>query len=239
MTSSLSPLSPDLPIATLHISCTCTECTTFLRPILPSRSHYPRNFSQSVFPAAAPTTSYDNSTPGWIDKLSLAAHDMHISIPAPATQRHGIANHQQRLGLITTTTNAETNIRSAFPKTPGTLRCSNTHCRTRLTISSGLVATSRLPEGPLCEEHEEHFFDAQEKFVREEMNSASPETAAISDNCDSHPRSGAGNWVWGSNYESRVGRSSLGSRTSSLASWEGDDADFTRGTSAFDSKLCW
>jgi len=209
--------------AELNIACTCEECTSFLRPIFPSDSHYPRDFSQFIFP---PASTSQEPAAIWIDKLSLATYDMQTASPTSGSQTSDDTNHRQRRSLVVSTKGPETDIRSAFPKTPGTLRCSNIHCSTRLPISSTLAATARFPAGPLCAEHEE-------QAAREGRDAAPLGSVLMLDQ------------VCGCNYGDRVSRSGLGSRSnssaswSSLASWEGDDVEFEWGAKAFDSKLCW
>ena len=223
MSSPSSVSSSSSAAAELNIACSCEECTSFLRPIFPSDSHYPRDFSQFIFPPAS-TTQEPPSL--WIDKLSLAAYDMPTTTPTSATQTSGDTNHRKRRSLFVSTQDPETDIRSAFPKTPGTLRCSNVHCNTRLPISSALAATVRFPAGPLCAEHEE-------QAVRKGLDAAPLESILKLDQ------------VCGSNYGNGVSRSGLGSRSnssaswSSLASWEDEDVEFEWGAKAFDSKLCW
>jgi len=222
--SSPSSVSSSLSSAAeLNIACTCEECTSFLRPIFPSDSHYPRDFSQFIFP---PASTSQEPPSIWIDKLSLAAYDMQTASPTSGSQTSDNTGHRKRRSLAISTEGPGTDIRSAFPKTPGILRCSNIHCSIRLPISSGLAATKRFPEGPLCSEHEE-------QAVRKGLDVVPLESVLMLDQ------------VCGSNYGNKVSRSGLGSRSnssaswSSLASWEDDDAEFEWGAKAFDSKLCW
>ncbi|KAF1834018.1 hypothetical protein BDW02DRAFT_352165 [Decorospora gaudefroyi] len=109
-------------VPTLNILCTCTECTTFLRPINP-------------FPSLpSPTKVFVPKSiraPSWIDKLSLSAYDIQtVTPPVRANQL------TQPLSLITSTststatsTSSPGYARSVFPKTLGTLRCTHTNCR--------------------------------------------------------------------------------------------------------------
>ena len=223
MSSPSSVSSSSAAAAELNIACSCEECTSFLRPIFPSDSHYPRDFSQFIFP---PASTSQEPPSIWIDKLSLAAYDMLITAPTPASQNSDNTSHRKRRSLAISTQDPDTDIRSAFPKTPWTLRCSNVHCSTRLPISSMLAATARFPADPLCAEHEE-------QAVREGRDAAPLESVLMLDQ------------ACRSNYGNRTSRSGLGSRSnssaswSSLASWEGDDVEFEWGAKAFDSKLCW
>lgn len=216
--------SPSSSVASdLNIACACTECSTFLRPIFPSDSHYRRDFSQFIFPTA---TTTEEPPSIWTDKLSLAAYDMQTITPPTGSQTADDINHRQRRSLVVSTKGPETDIRSAFPRTPGTLRCSNTHCSTRLPTSSALAATTKFPAGALCAEHEE-------QAIQEGLDTTPLESVPMLDQ------------VFGSNYGNLVNRSGLGSRSNSsaswnsLASWEGDDAEFEWGAKVFDSKLCW
>ncbi|KAH6872852.1 hypothetical protein BKA58DRAFT_401038 [Alternaria rosae] len=215
--------SPPSVASDLNIACACTECSTFLRPIFPSDSHYRQDFSQFIFPAG--TTSREPASV-WIDKLSLAAYDMQTTTPPSGSQTSDSTSHRKRVSLVIPTNSPETNIRTAFPKTPGILRCSNIHCSTRLPSSSALAATTRFPAGALCAEHEE-------QAIQRVLDTTPLESVPMLDQ------------VFGSNYGNVVNRSGLGSRSNSsaswnsLASWEGDDAESEWSAKAFDSKLCW
>lgn len=228
--------------AALSISCTCTECTTFLRPMLPSRSHYPRNFSHLISPTT--TTLPHAQIPVWIGKLSLAAYDAQTSTRASTPRITNPTDSQQQLSIITSTTNTTTNIRSAYPKTPGTFRCASSYCRTRIPFTSLLATTTRLRKKPLCDKHGEQSFDAEEHHGQMERDAASAHSADISDRIDSYACSGVES-PWGSNNGDGATRPDLGGRTSSLASWgslaslESDDAGVVWDAMAFDSKLCW
>ena len=237
MLSKLS--SPEIPP---NISCTCTECTTFLRPSFASKSHFPRNFSHSVLPAT--NTLPHAQAPTCIDKLSLAAYDAQTitSVTVPPVTK--VLNRQRQLSVITSTIHTMANIRSAFPKTPGTFWCSNPHCRTRVPVVSRLTTTTGSRARPLCDEHSERSFEVDRSHGPVGRYVAFSKGTDISETMDLYQPTGVES-RWGSNDRDGAGKPELGPRISplasreSLGSWESDNAEFVWDAKAFDSKLCW
>jgi hypothetical protein len=214
------------------LNCTCTECITFLRPMVPSQ------FYTSSF-LAPPRARKPPPVPSWIDKLSLSAYDVQTITPVqPAPP----------LSLVTSTLNASAPgfVRSAFPKTPGMLRCTYKNCRTRLPISWSLAAANTEP---LCEEHSEELVDDAENTTNPSGRSRrpSPMTRTTSQSSTSSEQlPGLGPDVSKSSLASRLALSRASSSVSrgSFASWDEparskSSVGFEWGAGAFQSRLCW
>jgi hypothetical protein len=215
---------------TLNISCTCTECTTFLRPMVSSQP-----YTSSLF--ASPRTTKPFSTPSWIDKLSLSAYDVQTITPVQPSQP---------LSPVTTKLNASAPgfVRSAFPKTPGTLRCAHTNCRTRLPISWSLASAGAEP---LCEEHSKEVVDDSSSSNHPRRpplmasKSSQSQSSALSEQT---PGLRADARETSSANRPTLSRASSSASGYSLASWDEptrskSSVGFGWGASAFESKLCW
>ncbi|KAI2483610.1 hypothetical protein Ptr902_05927 [Pyrenophora tritici-repentis] len=245
-----------MPSPSLNISCSCKACSTFLRPTVSATQPY----LLSLF--SLPTTSTSDfttkkkllPTPSWVDRLSLSAYDVEIITPATSTP------FQIPLSLNTSSLKKaeESQItRSAFPKTPGTLRCTHADCRTRIPVALSLPGVGSVSiESLLCEEHcDDVLYDAEEDIVDAPFSEKDPKTMMMAETTAFHSsESGvfsAESGVRGGGKASRKTTPALARRASSTASWssvasldgsepsKSGDVGFEWAARAFESKLCW
>mgnify|MGYP006877407005 CR=1 FL=1 len=244
--------------SSLNISCSCKACAAFLRPTVTSSSQ-PYLLPLFILPTAATTSDFARRekkqlhTPFWVDKLSLSAYDVAANTPEKNT------DSQKSLSINTSSLKRASaveenqNTRSAFPKTPGTLRCTHADCRTRIPVALRLAGVgSRGAKSPLCEEHGDVFYDAEEviseaasetrlEMIRTETGFQASESLIFN----------AEGGVRGVGRASRKIPLELARRASSTVSWSStaslDGSESSRSgevsfgwkARAFDSKLCW
>lgn len=139
----------------LNIACTCTECSAFLHP----------THSASAMGLAPLLTGIVVAPQPWIDKSSPSTYPVLHTLGPISTLPSPSPLHSLRVAtsiasspLFSPTANSSP---SAFPKTPGALRCSYPACRARIPRQTRLAVQHIIP---LREEHSEVFFDAQEQL---------------------------------------------------------------------------
>jgi len=263
-----------IPSSSLNISCSCRACATFLRPT-PASSEQPHLpppppplLSLQTSPATSDSTNKEKKekkntllpTPSWVDKLSLSAYDVATLTPEICKPLHASLSINTS-GLQKASSAAEAgeenqSTHSAFPKTPGTLRCTRVDCRTRISFASGLIRVGGLNvKAPLCEEHGDDadvFYDAEvisDAVSEKKIPSVVMAETGLQSSESLIFRADGG--VRGRGRASRKIAPESAKRTSSAASWSSvtsidgsklprsGDVSFEWTVRAFDSRLCW
>ena len=245
-----------IPSSSLNIACSCRACATFLRPTTPSseQPYLPPSLVSLSTPPATPNSTKKKKkntpllpTPSWVDKLSLSAYEAATLTPETYKPLHASLNINtsglQKASSVMAAGEESQSTRNAFPKTPGTLRCSHVECRTRIPVTSGLNV-----KAPLCEEHGDDsdvFYDTEEVIG----DAASEKIPKVQSSDLLIFRAEGG--VRGRGRASRKIAPESARRTSSAASWSSvaslDDSKLSRSGNvsfewaarAFDSRLCW